>query len=111
MARKRTRSKRKTRSTRRPRVAARYRKFKSRTRMAFGRFRRSFRRPRFNSFRSSRRRSYGGGRRRSGGFSRRLPFLGIRIPGMFIWLAIIGGGIYFFKDALQPLINKFKKTA
>jgi len=86
---------------------------KSKT-MAYGRNRR-----RFNPFRSFRayrqkrrqRRSYGRSysRPRSGGFSRRMPILGIRIPSLIIWLAIIGGALFFGKDALKPLIDKFTK--
>jgi len=58
--------------------------------MAFGRYRKSFR------------------QKRSGGFSRRVPLLGFRVPSLFIWAAVVGGGLYFFKNQLQPLFAKFQ---
>jgi hypothetical protein len=74
--------------------------------MAFNRSRTRFGRGRSN---------YGGGQRRSfrrksygGGFSNRLPFLGIRIPKILIWVAIIGGGWFIGKDKIAPLIAKLK---
>ncbi len=63
--------------------------------MAYGNQRRSFRQS--------------GSRRRRGGSSGfRVPIVGIKIPKLFMFAALVGGGIYFFKGQLQPLINKFK---
>jgi hypothetical protein len=81
-----------------------------RSRKRFGGFRNPFKRR--QSFRQrprsfSRSRSRGGG----GGFNRRMPITGWKIPSLFIWLAIIGGGLYFGKDAIGPLIKKFKHEA
>jgi hypothetical protein len=73
-------------------------------RRSFGGFRNPFRRR--SSFRQRpARRSYGGG---SGGFSRRVPLLGFKLPSILIWLAIAGGAIFFGKDYIKPLIEKFK---
>lgn len=58
------------------------------------------------AFGKSYRKSYR--QKRSGGFSRRVPILGIRVPSLFIWAAVVGGGIYFFKGQLQPLFAKFQ---
>lgn len=80
------------------------RKNKNSSRMAFGR--RRMPRMRFRS--PFRRRSY---RSNNSGFSRRAPFLGIRVPSLLIWLAIIGGGIFFGKDYIKPLIDKLKSKA
>jgi hypothetical protein len=81
-------------------------KQKTKTSMAYGR--KSWK-PRFPSFR--RRSNYGGGQRRNysgGGISRRVPILGFRLPNLLIWIAIIGGGIFFGKDLIKPMIDKLK---
>lgn len=72
-------------------------------RMAYGK---RFRRPRFRSPFRRRSRSYSGG-----GFSRRAPILGFKIPSMFIWLALIGGGLFFGKDFIKPMLDKLKHKA
>jgi hypothetical protein len=81
----------------------------NKTRMAFGRSRSRFRNP-FRSrsrgtFRQRGRRNYS-----SGGFSRRAPLLGFKVPNILIWLAIIGGGIFFGRDYIKPLIEKLKNS-
>jgi hypothetical protein len=83
--------------------------------MAYGRqrnykksfFRNPFRRK--QSFRQKPRNNYK--KSYSGGFNRRLPLLGFRIPSILIWVAIIGGGIFFGKDYIKPLIDRFTKKS
>ncbi len=70
----------------------------ARFRRSFGRRsfgRRSFSRPRFNN-------------RRSYSSFPRVPFVPRRANKLLILLALIGGGMIFFKDALRPMIAKFK---
>ncbi|WP_354430519.1 MULTISPECIES: hypothetical protein [unclassified Mucilaginibacter] len=66
---------------------------------------RSSRRSSFRSNRSSFRQRRSGG----GGFSRRVPLLGFRMPSILIWLAVIGGGMFFGKDYIKPMIDRFTK--
>jgi hypothetical protein len=82
-------------------------KTKTNTNMSYGR-KRSFRNPfrSRSSFRQKRSFRGGGG----GGFSRRMPLLGFRVPSIFLWLAIIGGGMFLGKDYIKPLIDRFTKN-
>ncbi|MEB0260746.1 MULTISPECIES: hypothetical protein [unclassified Mucilaginibacter] len=64
---------------------------------------RSFRSP-FRGRSSFRQRRSGGG-----GFSRRVPLLGFRMPSILIWIAVIGGGMFFGKDYIKPMIDRFTK--
>ena len=93
----------KNKSKTRFRVRAKAKQFKTKTRMAFGRFRRRFRRFRpFRRFRSFRRRP----RYNGGGNGVRVPFVGRSGNKLILLLAMLGGIIYLFKDHIKPLMDK-----